>query len=242
MSVTQVTERYFYPSNPHTKTNAEVGGTTEPHSWFQSAPGIAPILTFPIENDHPIAPRWGDFCGQIIDKLKTEEIRFVAIECFRRRQQSRKTDDIPDDATVVITVKDFPPMTDSLRGKLHDIHVLSGMFSFHIAMLLTSTNTTDQGVYLSNSPVAKFGRKGDDSGAFAMDQTVTAVIGILWDGRTVSDTTYLFSFNCGCRKISSRSQDTMFVCRVGNTFAASFDSVFFHCFLFSSLACFNFNE
>lgn len=121
----QDTERHFYPSNPHRKTNAEVEGTE--YSTFQPAPGIAPIRTFVIESNHSIVRRWNDVCKEIINKLEGGSISWEAIECFRRRQHSTKADDI-DDATIVITMKNIPPMTDDLREVLHDIHILSGMF------------------------------------------------------------------------------------------------------------------
>ena len=136
MPVEGDTERYFYPWNPHTKTHEQVRSIHNP--VVQSAPGIAPIHTFAIEPTHPIVPHWRDVCGQTVEKLDKAGINWVAVECFRRRQQYEKADDIDDDTTIVITVKDLPSMTDDLREVLKEIHELSGISPLRTA--ITKTN------------------------------------------------------------------------------------------------------
>lgn len=140
MSVPAAPESIFYPSNPHTKTNEEIDEDID-NTTFWSGPGIAPICSFPIEHDHPIVPRWHGICQGTIEILKKGEIAWIAIECFRRRQHPRRTEDIPEDTTIVITVNEVPQMTDELKIILHEIYLLSGMFSSRLAILLTSANT-----------------------------------------------------------------------------------------------------
>lgn len=130
-------ERHIYPTNPHTKTVEEVDritGNFYPAFTYKTPQDIARIYTVPIENTHPIVPRWGEVCKQIMDELEKSEINWTAIECFRRRQHEPRAGDVVDDATIVITAREVPPMTDDLTATLHAIHTLSGMFNSHIAV------------------------------------------------------------------------------------------------------------
>lgn len=115
-------EHYIFPKNPHTKTNAQVEETSD--DGFESAPGIAPILTFAIESSHPIVAHWDEVSERTAELLDKAGVRWLAIECFRRRQQNEQTE---DDATVVITTEGPTLITDDFRGILNKIHDISGM-------------------------------------------------------------------------------------------------------------------
>ncbi|KAK2760225.1 hypothetical protein FQN54_002292 [Arachnomyces sp. PD_36] len=114
---------YIFPSDPHTLRNIDVQALECLDIGFQPAPGIAPVLTFAIEGSHPIAKRWSQVSDRVVELLDGAGITWVAIECFRRRQQIRQT---YEDATIAITVKDLPSNTDSLQAILCEIHNLSG--------------------------------------------------------------------------------------------------------------------
>ncbi|KAL2001028.1 hypothetical protein VTN02DRAFT_2320 [Thermoascus thermophilus] len=106
--------RAIYPFNPHTKTVNDLP-TLPP----------APILSFVVDARHPIVPRWRDVARQTIEKLDQAALRWVAIECFQRRQGTQRSTS-HDDTSIVITVQALSLDRERLQGLLREIHELSG--------------------------------------------------------------------------------------------------------------------
>lgn len=118
--------RAIYPFNPHTKTVNDLP-TIDP--GFDPEPNMlpAPILSFVVDANHPIVPRWRDVARQTIEKLDQAELRWVAVECFQRRQVTERST-THDDTFIVITVQELSLDPERLQGLLREIHELSGIF------------------------------------------------------------------------------------------------------------------
>ncbi|KAL2008708.1 hypothetical protein VTN00DRAFT_6902 [Thermoascus crustaceus] len=116
--------RVIYPFNPHTKTINNLP-TIDP--GFDPEPNVlpAPILSFVVDANHPIVPCWRDVARQTIDKLDQAGLKWVAVECFQRRQLTEKST-THDDTSIVIIVQELSLDPERLQGVLREIHELSG--------------------------------------------------------------------------------------------------------------------
>jgi len=131
--------RVIYPFNPHTKT---ANNLPKMGFFLHEDPDNTPlpIRSFVVDDHHPIVPRWRDVARQIMDKLDQAGLKWVAVECFQRRQLTQKSS-THDDTSVVITVQELTLETDHLQPLLHEIHVLSGMFpTLSLCIKVNGTN------------------------------------------------------------------------------------------------------
>ncbi|KMP02047.1 hypothetical protein CIHG_05396 [Coccidioides immitis H538.4] len=114
--------RIVYPRDPHGILISELPLMGH---FVQRGEGLAPVLTFPVNRDHPIVARWREVAREIIAKLDNARLKWAGVECFQRRQLQQKRKNF-DDTTVVITLEKLPSSSFDKKKLLEDIHMLSG--------------------------------------------------------------------------------------------------------------------
>ena len=119
---------FFFPENPHQMNIREAPGLHWTHDTDDlSLP--APILTRPINSNHPLVPKWPVVGSDIIVYFKNESISWVGIELFSRCQ-----DELQKVPTVLVTIEDLTALSlDQLQKMGRYIHRISGEFGFYIS-------------------------------------------------------------------------------------------------------------
>ncbi|KAI9773303.1 MAG: hypothetical protein M1839_002163 [Geoglossum umbratile] len=115
--------------------------TIDGSAWREeilNPPHASPMLTFPIEEDHPLIPAWHGIKLAILQTLQGSKINWTALEVFRRRETTKPT---IEDTTVLLTITgdtqdvdaaDNDPQLRNIRERIFAICLKNGHGYVHV--------------------------------------------------------------------------------------------------------------